>query len=170
MRPGSTPSTSCRLPEVPQLGERGGGWVVIQFTLIAAIAAAGVAGPAWPDRVGPWPAVAGVAFALAGAVVVVLSARALGSSLTPFPRPTGKAGFVAHGPYRVVRHPMYSGALLFLAGVSLLLSPWALVLTAALGVVWALKASVEERFLRVRHPGYAAYAERTRYRLVPFVY
>ena len=51
-----------------------------------------------------------------------------------------------------------------------MLSPWALVPTAVLAVVWALKASVEERFLVARYPGYAGYCERTRYRLVPFVY
>jgi len=39
-----------------------------------------------------------------------------------------------------------------------------------LAVVWALKASVEERFLVARYPGYAGYCQRTRYRLVPFVY
>jgi len=37
-------------------------------------------------------------------------------------------------------------------------------------VVWALKASVEERFLTDRYPAYSDYCSRTRYRLVPFVY
>jgi protein-S-isoprenylcysteine O-methyltransferase Ste14 len=41
---------------------------------------------------------------------------------------------------------------------------------AALGAVWGLKARVEERLLLARYPGYAAYCERTRYRLCPFVY
>jgi protein-S-isoprenylcysteine O-methyltransferase Ste14 len=69
-----------------------------------------------------------------------------------------------------VRHPFYLGALLVLLGWSLVFSPWALVATGALGLVWALKATVEERFLLARYPAYAEYCERTRFRLVPFVY
>ena len=69
-----------------------------------------------------------------------------------------------------MRHPVYSGGILIAAGISVALSPWALVATAALAVVWALKARVEERFLRERYPAYAAYRERVRHRLIPYVY
>jgi protein-S-isoprenylcysteine O-methyltransferase Ste14 len=65
---------------------------------------------------------------------------------------------------------VYSGGILVAAGISLALSPWALVPTAVLAVFWAAKASVEERLLRERYPDYAAYCERTRYRLVPYVF
>jgi protein-S-isoprenylcysteine O-methyltransferase Ste14 len=130
----------------------------------------GVVGPDWPDTASGLRLAGGILLAVAGAATGVLSARALGASLTPFPHPSHEASFVAHGPYDVVRHPIYLSALLFLAGVSLLLSPWALVLTALLGVVWAMKASVEERFLQEHYPEYAAYCERTPHRLVPFVY
>lgn len=158
------------MPEVPRLGRRGGGWVAIQFALIAAVVVVGAGGRSWPGSVSGALAVLGASLALGGTVVAVLSARALGSSLTPFPHPSGEAGFVERGPYRVVRHPIYSGGLLFLGGVSLLLSPWALALTAVLAVVWALKAAVEERFLLARYPEYDAYRRRTRFRLVPFVH
>lgn len=158
------------MPEIPQLGRRGGGWVVIQFALIAVVVLAGVAGPGWPGTASGLRATAGIALAVAGAAVGVLSARALGASLTPFPHPSGEGSFVAHGPYRIVRHPIYLSGLLFLAGVSLWLSPLALAVTAALGVVWALKSRVEERFLLQHYPEYADYCERTTFRLVPFVY
>lgn len=158
------------MPGVPQLGRRGGGWVVLQFALIGLIAVAGVTGPAWPGSGSSLRIAAGLSLMLAGTGVGVLSARALGASLTPFPRPSGKATFVASGLYRVVRHPIYLGGLLFLLGVSLLLSPWALAVTAVLGVLWGLKARVEERFLHEHYAEYAKYCERTRYRLVPFVY
>ena len=65
---------------------------------------------------------------------------------------------------------MYSGAILLLAGIALALSPWVLAGVAAIAALWALKARVEERLLAARYPGYADYCERTRYRLVPFVY
>ena len=42
--------------------------------------------------------------------------------------------------------------------------------TVVLVIVWALKAQVEERFLRAATSAYAAYCGRTRYRLIPFVY
>lgn len=158
------------MPEIPQLGRRGGGWVVLQFALIAVVVVAGVAGPEWPSTASGLRVAVGIALVVGGAVVGALSARALGPSLTPFPHPSGEASFVAHGPYRVVRHPIYFGGLLFLAGVSLLLSPWALGVTAALGILWALKSSVEERFLVEHYPQYADYCERTRFRLIPFVY
>jgi len=101
---------------------------------------------------------------------VVYAARSLGPSLTPYPRPNDVGSLVERGPYRVVRHPVYLGGVLFFAGFSLALSPLALVGTAALGLLWGLKASVEEGFLRARYPEYVRYCERTRFRLFPLVY
>lgn len=158
------------MAEVPALGARGGGWVALQFVLLAAILALGVLGPGWPDGARWWLKGAGVLLALAGAVVVAKAGRALGSGFTPFPKPAEDGQLVDSGPFAVVRHPVYSGGLLFVAGISVALSPWALVATGALALVWALKARVEERFLRDRYPAYADYCTRTRFRLVPFVY
>ena len=106
----------------------------------------------------------------AGALVVVASGRALGSGFTPFPRPADAGALVETGPYAVVRHPVYSGGILVFAGISLALSPWALVGTAALAVVWALKARVEERFLAARTRRIPRTAHAHGHRLVPFVY
>jgi protein-S-isoprenylcysteine O-methyltransferase Ste14 len=156
------------LAEIPQLGERGGGWVVLQFALMAAILAAGIVGPGWPA--GRLLVVIGILVALAGAGVAVSAARVHRGSLTPFPRPNPGATLVESGPYGVVRHPIYSGGTLFFAGISLALSPAALVLTGVLAIVWGLKARVEEGFLQASDPGYAVYRERTRARLIPFVY
>jgi protein-S-isoprenylcysteine O-methyltransferase Ste14 len=158
------------LREVPALGARGGGWVALQFALLLAVLVAGLVAPGWPDGARWWLKGAGALFVFTGALVIVQAARALGSGLTPFPKPLEAGALVEDGPYAVVRHPVYSGAILFAAGIALALSPWALVPSAALAVVWALKASVEERFLRERYPGYVAYASRTRHRLVPYVF
>ena len=158
------------MPEVPALGARGGGWVVLQFALMAAAVVACVVGPAWPGSLRPWLGALGALLVVAGAALVVLSARTLGASLTPFPRPSGEALIVVHGAYSYVRHPIYLGGLVVFTGVSLAFSPWALAPTAALGIVWGLKVRVEERFLAARFPGYEHYCTRTRYRLVPYVY
>jgi protein-S-isoprenylcysteine O-methyltransferase Ste14 len=158
------------LVEVPSLGARGGGWVALQFALMVAILVLGVAGPGWPESARWWLKGAGVLLVFAGAFVIAKAARALGPGLTPFPKPADRGELVDAGPYAVVRHPVYSGGILFAAGISLALSPWALAGTAALAVVWALKARVEERFLLAQYSAYAAYCARTRYRLVPYVY
>jgi protein-S-isoprenylcysteine O-methyltransferase Ste14 len=155
---------------VPQLGRRGGGWVVVQFVLIGLYPVVAARGPDWSGPVSGGLMLLGWALVLAGVVVAGLAARVLGRGLTPLPDPEGRETFVAHGPYGIVRHPFYLGALLVLLGLSLALSPWALVVTGTLGLVWALKATVEERFLLARYPAYAEYCERTRFRLVPFVY
>ena len=144
--------------------------MVLQFALIAAIIAVGLLAPGWPDGGRWWVKGAGVVLLFAGALVLVSAGRALGSGFTPFPKPAEAGALVEEGPYAFVRHPVYSGGLLVAAGISLALSPWSLVVTGALAVVWALKASVEERFLTARYPGYADYCSRTPYRLVPFVY
>lgn len=158
------------MAEVPALGPRGEGWVVLQFLLMGLVAAACVAGPRWPDSVASALAVAGAVLAVAGGALVFWSARALGRALTPFPRPAAHASCVDHGPYGVVRHPIYAGGALFFAGWSLAFSPLALGITAALVVVWALKITVEERFLRATYPEYEPYCARTRWRLAPFVF
>ena len=158
------------MADVPRLGARGGGWVVLQFVLIGAVVVLGLLAPGWPEGARWWLKGAGALLLFGGALVLALAGRALGSGFTPFPKPAEGGALVEEGPYAVVRHPVYSGGLLIAAGISLALSPWALVPTVALAVVWALKASVEERFLGARYPGYADYCERTRYRLVPFVY
>ena len=75
------------------------------------------------------------------------------------------------GPYAVVRHPMYAGALFFCAGMPLLLGSWGgLAFVPALMAVLALRAVLEERLLILELPGYAAYAGKVRYRLVPGVW
>src|SRR5204863_8648027 len=71
------------------------------------------------------------------------------------------------GPYAVVRHPMYSGAVLYFAAIALLLgSLWGLVLTPVFFLLFAIRTSLEERALTGGLPGYADYVARVRYRLV----
>lgn len=72
------------------------------------------------------------------------------------------------GPYRFVRHPGYVAALLLFAGMALALhSLWALVPAAIASALLVLRTSWEDRLLHAELPGYAAYAQRVRWRLVP---
>jgi protein-S-isoprenylcysteine O-methyltransferase Ste14 len=75
---------------------------------------------------------------------------------------------VSTGPYAFVRHPMYSGIMLFFVGVPLLLGSWWGVAIAPLFfVLFAVRTLIEERTLLADLPGYADYAARVRYRLLP---
>lgn len=75
------------------------------------------------------------------------------------------------GPYAIVRHPMYAGAALLLAGLPLWLESSAGVLVAAVPIaVFVARIVIEERFLRRVLPGYDAYAARVRARLIPGVW
>ncbi|MET4202806.1 isoprenylcysteine carboxylmethyltransferase family protein [Bradyrhizobium sp. LA6.12] len=78
---------------------------------------------------------------------------------------------VSTGPYAHVRHPMYSGMILFFAGVPLLLgSWWGLVMAPVIVVLFAVRIGIEERTLREGLPGYSDYMTRVRYRLLPGVW
>jgi protein-S-isoprenylcysteine O-methyltransferase Ste14 len=77
---------------------------------------------------------------------------------------------VSTGPYRVVRHPMYLGALLQAFAVPIALgSYWAEAFAVAGCAAVTVRLLAEERLLFERLPGYAEYARRTRHRLVPGV-
>jgi protein-S-isoprenylcysteine O-methyltransferase Ste14 len=78
---------------------------------------------------------------------------------------------VSTGPYAHVRHPMYSGMILFFAGVPLLLgSWWGLAMAPVIVVLFAVRIGIEERTLREGLPGYSDYMTRVRYRLLPGVW
>ena len=78
---------------------------------------------------------------------------------------------VSDGPYAIVRHPMYGGALLLIVGTPLLLgSWWGLAATPVIVLLLAARAVLEERTLARELEGYRDYASRVRYRLVPGVW
>jgi protein-S-isoprenylcysteine O-methyltransferase Ste14 len=135
-----------------------------QLVLLAVIVFA-ASGQAWPVpgllRVAAW-IVAG-----AGVAAIVWGALSLGREITPHPAPTPNATLRTDGPYRFVRHPIYSGVLLLAAGLTLA-SASALKAVAffLLVVVLSIKARFEEALLVERFPDYESYARRTP-RLVP---
>lgn len=75
---------------------------------------------------------------------------------------------VERGPYAWVRHPGYAAFALFGTGGPLALGSWLAVLPhLAIVALFVRRAAVEDRMLRAELDGYAAYAARVRYRLVP---
>jgi protein-S-isoprenylcysteine O-methyltransferase Ste14 len=125
---------------------------------MAVILALGVFPPIWPE----WVRIAGFLLLLGGLGFAIWAGRTLGSALTPYPLPSEQATLVERGPYGLVRHPIYVAGVLVFLGYGLLSSVPATVAVPLLAVLWHFKASVEERHLSERFPGYDAYSSRVR--------
>src|SRR5882757_7540323 len=78
---------------------------------------------------------------------------------------------ISSGPYAFVRHPMYSGVMLYFIGVPLLLgSWWGVGFVPLFFALFAIRTGIEERALTAGLSGYADYTARVRYRLLPGVW
>jgi protein-S-isoprenylcysteine O-methyltransferase Ste14 len=78
---------------------------------------------------------------------------------------------ITTGPYSIVRHPMYLGALIMLFGTPLALGSWWGLIVLIL-YVFALVTRIrdEEKFLSKNLPGYDEYCKKVRYRLIPLLW
>ena len=78
---------------------------------------------------------------------------------------------VAAGPYAFVRHPMYVGIILQSLATPLVLgSRWAFVPAGLAVVLFVVRTALEDRTLRRELPGYEAFTQNARYRLLPGVF
>jgi protein-S-isoprenylcysteine O-methyltransferase Ste14 len=131
--------------------------------------------PAIDHRVGwshlsPVPALAGdLAVALGLAIVFFVFQE---NSYTSGIIEVGKEQTViSTGPYRLVRHPMYAGAILLMLGIPLALgSAWGLLFGVPMIAVIIWRLIDEERYLSRNLRGYTEYCAKTRYRLIPGIY
>ena len=140
--------------------------VGLQFALLAWLAVKAAVGLGAARL--PADALAAAAAAIALGLWALSANRPGNFNIRPLPREGGH--LVQHGPYRWIRHPMYSA--LLLAGVAAArLSgdgvSWLILL--ALAAVLAVKAAVEERAMVAHYADYPAYQKRTR-RFVPGLY
>jgi protein-S-isoprenylcysteine O-methyltransferase Ste14 len=144
----------------PRRRRIGNALVAAQFALIASLAA--LATPAFLGGrapAGAWAVAA--AGALLGLWALVCNPPG-NFNIRPDPRPGGQ--LVRQGPYRWIRHPMYSAVIacgLACGWADGSVPAW--LGAALLAAVLAVKAVVEERWMLAAHPGYAAYRARTRY-------
>ncbi len=149
------------------MGKRGEGWFLLQMLLFAMIL---LAPQATCFNCPPWLRWVGLAILAAGGILGSWGVLALGRNLTPFPRPIAGGELVTHGPYRFVRHPIYTGLIFGTLGWALLRSSLlGLALVVALFIFFDLKSRREERWLREAYPGYGDYQKRVK-KLVPWVY
>jgi protein-S-isoprenylcysteine O-methyltransferase Ste14 len=91
-------------------------------------------------------------------------------TLTVMPELRKNASLVTTGPYRFVRHPMYTSVTLLLTGMLIDNFDWMrlLVLIMVL-IVLILKINIEEKQLRMRFPAYESYQLKTK-RFIPFIF
>ena len=138
------------------------------LTILAAALARRFRGERWPV----WTPLAALLITLAGGAVAA-AAMYVNRFFSTTVRIQSERGHmvVSGGPYRVVRHPGYAGMLLVYAAMPFALgSRWALAPAALTVMLVVLRTSLEDRTLRAELPGYAEYAGKVRYRLLPGVW
>ncbi len=114
----------------------------------------------WPTP--GWLTSFGYALILGGLAIIVIASLRLGSSLTPTPVPTSRGQLTTSGFYRYVRHPIYTGVLAIVTGMTIRSgSLIGLAIGVAAFVFFNSKAEWEEARLAERYPGYEAYASTT---------
>lgn len=78
---------------------------------------------------------------------------------------------VSSGPYQIMRHPGYAGGLLGYVLIPLLLdSAWTFVPAFLLMLVMIVRTALEDGTLQEELPGYKEYAQKTKYRLIPWIW
>jgi protein-S-isoprenylcysteine O-methyltransferase Ste14 len=123
----------------------------------------------WPDGVPSWAFFAGVIIAVLAAAVIAWAMRSnqFFSSIVRIQKDRGHV-VVARGPYRFVRHPGYAGMSAFtLATPFILDSWWACAPAAVTAATFVLRTILEDRTLHNELDGYADYAFKVKYKLLP---
>lgn len=148
--------------------------LLLFFTLyLASFVVMGLDAVRWETTVMPiWVEASGAACILASYAIIwrVLAENSFAAPVVRIQEERGQR-IVMTGPYAIVRHPMYGGAILFLFGTPLLLgSAIGLVFASILVVLLAIRSVLEERALAASFPEYAVYREKVRYRFVPHVW
>jgi protein-S-isoprenylcysteine O-methyltransferase Ste14 len=114
-------------------------------------------------------AAAGAALATLGALVAFAARAVIGRNWgIPGTRQTN-AELVTSGPYQFIRHPIYSGILLMMAGTAVGLAPVLWLATVAVAIYFIASARAEEAYMARRFPDeYPDYRARTKM-LIPFL-
>lgn len=150
---------------------RGTSWVIGQVVLFCLFIVSLVGGNGIPDIPGiVFAQIVGVVVALGGAALSVWAFLHHGADLTPFPRPNAGQQLIDVGPYRYVRHPMYSGIVAFTLGVGLAYAnPITVLCSFAFVVFFMAKTGYEEELLVAHVEGYREYRSSVPWRLIPYL-
>jgi protein-S-isoprenylcysteine O-methyltransferase Ste14 len=111
--------------------------------------------------------VPGVALGALGLILAAASLASLGRCFGIFPE---VRGLVQHGPYRIVRHPLYLAEIIAsVGGILTALSPYSVAVFIVFVALQFKRATYEEQVLTTMFPDYREYAGRT-WRLIPGVH
>jgi protein-S-isoprenylcysteine O-methyltransferase Ste14 len=126
----------------------------------------------WSDGMPRLEFIVGVVVAMLAAALVAWAMRSnkFFSSVVRIQKDRGHF-VVTDGPYRFVRHPGYTGMSAFTLVTPLILnSRWALAPAVATAAITVLRSVLEDRTLHNELDGYAEYARRVKYKLVPAIW
>ncbi len=114
--------------------------------------------------------VIGAVFCAAGTAFAIWARRHLGKNWSAYPTLKENHELITSGPYRFVRHPIYTGMLLALLGSALALGLFWLIFFIFIGFIFVNRVFVEERLMVRQFPDkYPEYRKKTK-ALVPFVW
>ena len=140
------------------------GWMVV-LTVSAVFGKDGIA--FLPD----WIYLVGIVFMFGGIVFRQWAISVLGRYFSGVIGVQKEQKVVDSGPYSLIRHPSYTGALIFYVGMGLSMQSWAATLVAVIvfGIVYGYRIFVEEKVL-INELGnnYVEYKKRTK-RIIPFI-
>jgi protein-S-isoprenylcysteine O-methyltransferase Ste14 len=154
---------------LPDLGDRGQGWVWLQAAIMAAIPTLGGLAPRWPEQLQMPMLALGLALLLVGCALLIAGILGLGDSFAVFPAPRARADLITTGIYGRARHPIFGGWILVGMGFGVAFSPWALPVAAVLVLELVGKSTVEERHLTAQYPAYPEYRLHVRRRFFPTI-
>lgn len=126
----------------------------------------------WTATYPLWLRVAGIVLLVAGfyGLFVALRENTFAAPVVKMQKERGQH-VISTGPYAIVRHPMYAGALLmFIGGPVLLSSNFGLVFGFVLIITIAIRSLGEEAMLKEELTGYREYMRTVRWRMIPFVF
>jgi protein-S-isoprenylcysteine O-methyltransferase Ste14 len=142
------------------------GSIVVSLAVAFSLAAAGIA------MLPSWAFYPGIILMVVGIALRQWAIAVLGRFFSAAVRVQQDQMVVDTGPYRYVRHPSYTGALMIFVGLGLALQSWGAVLVLALifAVAYGYRIHVEERALISQlGEAYLTYSRGTK-RLIPYVY
>jgi protein-S-isoprenylcysteine O-methyltransferase Ste14 len=126
----------------------------------------------WSDSMPLLAFIAGVAVAVLAAALIAWAMRSntFFSAVVRIQKDRGHA-VISGGPYGFVRHPGYAGMAAFTLATPLILnSRWAFAPAVITAAITVLRTALEDRTLHNELDGYAGYARRVKYKLVPAIW
>ncbi len=122
----------------------------------------------WSLGVSHWAKIISLIIAISGLMVVLIAIVQLNRNLSPFPTPKKKAILLQTGLYKIVRHPIYSGLIVFFFGYGFYKDSGYKIIVAVLFVVlFHFKTRYEEQQLQNKFKDYQSYKVKT-YKFFPF--